>query len=110
MSAMAFESTETPLGVATTFTSPRRLTDRHDTITGTIFSDTAGTLHVEQGYTDAGGTDRWDSDTTHAVVASTGLSFADVCIAPNWRVRFVQAGTQTIFRLYAKTRASGTDA
>lgn len=104
---MALVATETALGTTTSWTSDKRLADRHDTITGTVFSDTAGTLHVQQGYTDSSGVDHWDVDTTYAVTASNGAGFSENIVAPNWRIQFTQAGTQTVFRLYAQTRAAG---
>jgi hypothetical protein len=106
---MAFVATETALGSTTSWTSDKRLTNRDDNIVGTIFSDTAGSLFVEQGYTDSSGTDHWDASTTVAVTASTGTSFTVPIVAANWRLRFTQAGTQTVFRVYGQARASGVD-
>lgn len=102
-----FTGTETPLGATTTFVGDTMMRNTFDTVKGTIFSDTAGTLHIEQGFRDSTGTIRWDVDSTYDVVANDGSGFSEELVAPLWRVRFVQAGTQTVFRLFATTTAAG---
>jgi hypothetical protein len=100
--------TTTPLGAATTFTGDTLMRGTFDTVKGIVFSDTAGTLHIEQGFMDPAGVIHWDYDVTVAVSASTGAAISTELLAPHWRVRFVQAGTQTVFRLFAAAAAAGT--
>lgn len=104
-----FTGTETPLGAGTTYTSPDRMSNNHDRVVGTVFSDTVGSLIVEQGYPRVDGTIDWDAATTQAVTASTGASFVVQLVAPKWRLRFTQAGTQTVFRLRARATSDGDE-
>lgn len=79
-------------------------TDRADSIVGLVFSDQAGTVHIEQS---ADG-QNWDWDDTVAVVASTGNKFSFPLFAPYVRVRYVNGGTnQTVFRLHARFSSAG---
>lgn len=106
---MGYATTETPLGATTTYTGDTKMRDTFDAVKGMVFSDTAGTLHIDQGFRNAAGTIFWDFDTSVSVLASTGKEFTVDLYAPLWRVRFVQAGTQTVFRLHAATTAAGYD-
>jgi hypothetical protein len=109
-----YSGTTTPLAGAATFTGITRMTNRDDNVVGTVFSDQAGTLHVEQS-NDPKAADpltsasaAWDIDTTTAVVASTGGTFTVALVAPYWRIRYVNGATpQTVIRLHAKTASSG---
>lgn len=92
------------LGGNATWTSPVRFRDRHDTVAGTVFSDQAGTLNVEQS---PDGT-HWDFDETVTVTASTGASFSKTLVAPYWRLRYVNgSAAQGTFRIQATTQAGG---
>jgi hypothetical protein len=90
---------------ADTWTSQVGLRERHDTVLGSIKTDQAGTLHVEQSLDGV----NWDFDTTVAVVANTGAQFNVTLVAPYWRLRMVNtAGSnQTFLRIAASTQAGG---
>lgn len=97
-------ATFTPLGGAATYTGPTMLTDRYDTIAGTVFSDQAGTIHIQQS---PDGTN-WDLDTFYAITASTGKGFSETIVAPYYRITYVNGATpQTAFRLKASAEATG---
>ena len=79
-------------------------TDLHDRITGLIFSDKAGVLHVEQ----SGDGTNWDWDDTVTVVVSTGVKFSFELSGPYVRLRYVNgAAAQTVFRLAARFSSAG---
>lgn len=105
-----YTGTETPLGAGTTYTSPARMSNNHDRVVGSVFSDTAGTLFIEQGYVAADGTVNWDVQSSYPVVANDGSGFSEALVAPKWRVRFTQAGNQTVFRLHAHSTSDGEEA
>lgn len=87
-----------------TWTSRQKNADKFDSITGTIFSDQAGALHVEQS---PDGTN-WDVDDNIAVAATTGVKVSIALVAPFVRLRFVATTTQpTVFRCSTKLSASG---
>ncbi len=87
-----------------TWTSQVGMRERHDTIEGTVFSDVAGTVNVEQS---SDGTN-WDFNSTTAVTANTGASFSVKLVAPFWRLRYVNGGTdQATFRIQATTQGGG---
>lgn len=104
---MGYLSTETPLGATTTYTSSVGMRGTFDTVKGFVFSDTAGTIHIDQGTRDSTGTIFWDVDSSYPVLASDGTGFSEDLVAPLWRIRFIQAGTQTAFRLHASAVAVG---
>lgn len=107
-----FTATEVPLGVVTTWASDAtdgpNLRNTFDWVKGTVFSDTAGTLFIEQGARDATGVVRWDVSSSYAVVASDGRGFSEELVSALWRIRFVQAGNQAVFRLRATATAAGS--
>lgn len=75
-----------------------------DTITGSIFADQAGTIHIEQ----SGDGTNWDVDTNYAVTANSGKGFSEQIILPYVRVRYVNGATpQTIFRVFVRSTAAG---
>lgn len=107
-----YSGTLTTLANGATFTGPARMTNRDDRVTGLVFADQAGTLHIEQTNdpkaADPTQTAVWDLDTTQAVVASTGASFSIELVAPFWRIRYVNGGvSQGAFRLHARTASAG---
>jgi hypothetical protein len=104
---MGYITTEQSLGNTTTYTSGTQMRNTFDAVKGIVFSDTAGALHIDQGFRAANGTVFWDFDTSVPVVASTGKEFNVELYAPLWRIRYVQAGNQTVFRLHATTTAVG---
>src|SRR3954469_18571434 len=71
-----------------------------DRIAGSVFSDQAGTVRIEQ----SGDGQNWDISTSHPVTAGTGLAFSEEAILAYGRVRFTNtAGTDaSTFRLYAR--------
>lgn len=101
---MPYLGSTTLLGNAETFTSPLRQSGTYDTITGTVYASSAGTLNVEQS---SDGTN-WDKNDSTAVSATTGTSFNVTIVAPYWRLRYVNSATpQTVFRLHARAQKAG---
>lgn len=97
--------TTDPLDDGESYTGPTRLTERHDQVAGSVFSDTDGALYIEQS---SDGTN-WDISTSYAVTADDGKGFAEDLLLPFWRVRFTNdsGGNATEFRLVAHTIAAG---
>jgi hypothetical protein len=80
------------------------LTDRADSISGTVIADQGGTLFVEQSFD---GTN-WDLSDSIAVVANTGQGFSKTLYAPYVRLRYVNGATgQGSFRLYSRFTSAG---
>ena len=93
-----------------TFVSDFLKTDTHDLITGSVSSDTGGSLYIEQSPDGV----NWDiSNFTKAAAYahSTGgaVGFSEAIILPYWRVKFVcTADTKpTTLRLHARTSDAG---
>lgn len=90
---------------ATTTTSTSVLTDTMDSITGSIYANQAGALHVEQ----SGDGTNWDIDDTIAVSASTGTKINVPILLPYARLRWVPTGTPpTTLRCFARLASSGS--
>lgn len=107
-----FVGTSEPLAQDTEWISPTRLRERHDTVTGSVYSDLAGELYVEQsmdGTFDNEGSDEVDHSTKITVSASTGKEINVILYAPYWRVRYVNPDVddQSVFRLQVTTQAGG---
>jgi hypothetical protein len=81
--------TTTPVGT-TSYTSKSFYTQGFARIVGTAFSNTAGSLNVDQSSDGV----NWDVSTTTAVSAGTGTSFSVEVVAPYARVRFAGSPTQ----------------
>jgi hypothetical protein len=97
------DATTTPLTASQTYTTPTPIhCGGNARITGTVYSDKAGTLYIDFS---PDGTN-WDYSTTAvSVSAGTGTGFSEEVVAPFARLRYVNGGTaQTTFRLYAYTR------
>lgn len=90
----------TPLNAGVTFTSPWTLTDYNTAITGSVLTDQAGSIIIDQ----SGDGISTDLSTTTAVVASTGLGFNVTLLLPYYRVRMTNtAGSnQTSLRLFTR--------
>jgi hypothetical protein len=101
-----------------TFTSDFLRSDTHDFVTGSIYSNEAGSLYIQQSPDGI----NWDvqnytaSGNTNAAIAisastnpTTGKGFAEQIILPYWRVKFTAtSGTApTTLRLHARTSDSG---
>lgn len=104
-----FMGTEDPTqfdGPSKTWTSIQKNVDRLDFISGSVLSDQAGTLHVEQS---GDGGSHWDIEDTIAVTANTGAKINNISILlPVVRLRFVATSSvPTVFRAYAHLSASG---
>lgn len=86
-------------------TSDVVLADTTDTVTGSVYANQPGTLHVEQ----SGDNVNWDVDDTVAVVASTinqKINFP--ILLPYVRIRFVATGAAaTTLRIFARLTSSG---
>jgi hypothetical protein len=98
------ESTD-PLGEEAEFdTGPQVASSPDFAIVGTVYTDQAGTLYVEQGPDG----ENWDTQKVIEVGAEEGQSFDEPCVAAYWRVRFVNGETeQGEFRIAAGPRGGG---
>jgi hypothetical protein len=96
------------------FTSDFLRSDTHDYVTGSIYSNEAGSLYIQQSPDGI----NWDiqnytaSTNTNAAIAvsaTTGKGFAEQIILPYWRVKFTAtSGTApTTLRLHARTSDPG---
>jgi hypothetical protein len=76
-----------------------------DRVKGTIFSDQAGTLSIDQSFDGQ----NWDLQTTYAITANAGRGFSEELVAPNVRVRFTNGSgtTAATVRLYANFSSAG---
>ncbi len=98
----ASTNTTVALAASGTFTGTNVLVDGYSLITGTVYSDQAGTLYIDQS---SDGTN-YDVTTNVSVSAATGVSFSVQVVAPNARIRYVNGATaQTTFRLYSFLRS-----
>lgn len=85
-------------------TSNLVLTDTADSITGSVFANQAGALHVKQ----SGDGVNWDVDDTIAVTASTGTKIAVDILLPYAQLVFVPTGTApTVLRVFARLSSAG---
>ena len=99
-----FEATTTPLLTSGVFTSGTLITDTYDRAVGSVFADQAGTLYVEQSFD---GTN-WDISKSISVTASAGQAFSEELVAPYFRARYVNGGTdQGAFRLRIRASSAG---
>lgn len=90
--------------IAVPYNSGVLVTDLSDRITGVIFSDTAGTLFIEQSIN--GGTN-YDVSTSYPIVANDGTGFSEEILAPFYRIRFVPTANPTAFRLASRLSSAG---
>lgn len=109
-----YSGTIVPLAGNATFTGPTRMTNRDDSVVGTVFADQTGTIFIEQsndpraGVPSTSAAADWDVSTSYVITASDGKGFTEQLVAPFWRVRYVNNATiQTAFRLHAKTSSGG---
>lgn len=101
---MAYLSSNQSLGANATWTSGTKLTDRADSIVGSVFADQAGTLYVDQSFDNT----NWDISESTAVAAGAGTKFKHDLIAPHIRLRYVNGATaQGAFRLHARFSSAG---
>lgn len=76
-----------------------------DYIVGSVISDQAGTIYIEQS---ADGTN-WDISTSYDVGADDGKGFKEDALLPYARIRYVNGGTdQGTFRLHARVTSAGS--
>lgn len=96
------DSTTTPLGDGLTYTGASKACDKYARIIGSIFTDHASTLYIDQSQD---GTN-WDYSSNFAVTASTGLAFSVEVVAPYCRLRVVNSAgaAQTVLRAYIRGR------
>lgn len=90
-----------PLPAAGTDSSGPLQVSRALNITGTVYSDVAGTVFVDQG----GDGINWDLTTSISVPAATGTAVNVTLIDQFYQVRYTNGGTpQTVFRLFVNPR------
>jgi len=80
----------------TTYTSGIFLTQGFARIIGSVFSNSNGTLHIQQSSDGV----NFDSDQTVAVTGNTGTQFSFEIIAPYARLQYVPTASQATFRLF----------
>lgn len=97
----AGDNTNALLAASASYTGVSLSVEGYARITGTVYSDQAGTLYIEQS---PDGTN-WDTATSLSVSAATATSFSVEVVAPYARLRYVNGATaQTVFRLYSFLR------
>lgn len=103
-----FTGTQTPPTTAAPFVSGPLQAGLSDRVTGTVFSDQAGSLVVEQAsYPNPAGGYFWDVADTFAVAANTGVKFSVELIAPYYRIRYTPTTNPTVFRLASRHSSAG---
>ncbi len=95
-------------GVVPTTTAPWSsgplISDLSDRVTGSVFSDVAGTLFIEQAYGDQ---TYWDVSSEYAIAPNDGSGFSEELVAPYYRIRFVPASNGSVFRLSSRQSSAG---
>lgn len=96
------DSTTTPLGDGLTYTGASKECDKYARIVGSIFTDHASTLYIDQSQDNT----NWDYSSDFAVTANTGLAFSVEVVAPYCRLRVVNSAgaAQTVLRAYMRGR------
>lgn len=99
--AALIETTASLVGEAT-YVSPTKTIPRAISITGTVFSNTNGTLYIEQS---GDGTD-FDVSSSYEITGGTGEGFDLPLLLPHFRIRFhnLSSSAQTTFRIFAEAR------
>lgn len=97
------DASTTALGASGTYNTPSPFTTAGSAkVVGTVFTDQAGTVYVDQS---SDGTN-WDATSSVSVTANTPTSFSVEVVAPYGRLRYVNGATaQTKLRLYGFTRS-----
>lgn len=99
-----FVSSTTPLAANANVILGPYETFRAQNITGSVFSDVAGILYIEQSL------DRinWDVSTSYPISAGNGSGFTEPVVGTYFRVKYVNGATpQATFRLFGRTFQSG---
>lgn len=97
----AGQNTVTPLGISGVYTSAQFSTAGFGRVIGTVFSDQAGTLVIQQSSDGI----NYDASTSVNVAASTKTSFSVEVVAPYVQLVYTNGTTaQTVFRLYSFLR------
>lgn len=97
----ALIETTTPLEASQVYVSPVKTVQRAINISGTVFSNTNGTLYVEQS---GDGTD-FDVSSSYSITGGTGEGFEIPLVAQHFRIRFANEGAkQSAFRIFAEAR------
>ena len=95
------DSSTTALEAAATWTSKTDVEIHTTQVTGSVFTDQASTLYVDQS---PDGTN-WDVSDSYAVSASSGVGFTVEKVAAYTRVRLLCGATpQTTLRIYVYRR------
>jgi hypothetical protein len=90
-------NTTTALGIGATYTSAAFIVDQFRFVKGTLKTDQAGTLYIDQG----GSAANWDNVDSFAIVAGTGFGFKLPIVAKYVRFRIINGGVaQTYLRAY----------
>lgn len=100
----------TGAGNAVTVGQPDRPVGLSDNVAGSVWSDQAGNLYIEQ----SGNGTNWDVRDTQAIIASTGTNpgakFSQPIVLPFIRVRFENTGGATAnVRIFVTRTAAGED-
>lgn len=94
-----FIGSSTPINTGSNYTSAWINTDLFASLSGSIFTDRAATLFVEQ----SGDRTNADVSASYAISASTGTKYIETIVLPYARLRVTNAsGTnQTVLRLFS---------
>ena len=96
------DSTLLPLGALGIYTGAAKACGAYARLVGSVFSDQAGTLYIEQSQDG----NNWDISESVAVVANTAAAFTYEVLAPYGRMRYVNGNVaQVVFRLYMNGRS-----
>lgn len=89
--------TTTPLTSNASWTSATFASDTFTICEGSVFTDKAGVLFIEQ----SSDQNNWDISSDYTIPVNDGKGFTEDLILPYTRVRYINGGTaQTVFRLY----------
>ena len=90
-------STTTPLAASAVYNSGSLNVDGSNLLTGSVYSDQAGSLAIQQSSDNA----NWDIVNTIAVSAASGVAISEQIYTPYTRIVYTNGATaQTVFRLY----------
>lgn len=99
-----FATTSAPLAANGTWDTGWLVSDVFDTVTGSIFSDQACTVFVEQSADQVNA----DVSTSYAIAAADGKGIDEKLLLPYYRVRVLNGPTlQGTFRVWVRAASAG---
>lgn len=100
--SVVLDSTITALGDGATYTGSSAASDKYARLVGSIYTDHASTLYIDQSQDNT----NWDYSSSFAITASIGLAFSVEVIAPYARMRVVNTAgaAQSTLRSFVRGR------